>query len=156
MAFQRILCPTDFSPPARAALGVAADLARASAGKLILLHVWQDAGAYALLPEGAIVLQSLAVEIPAEAERQLAEWKRSAEQLGAPSVVTRLVEGPAWARIVEAVAPEGADLIVMGTHGRTGLKHALIGSVAEKVVRHASCPVLVTRTEGPGQQGASR
>ena len=51
-------------------------------------------------------------------------------------------------------APRRADLIVMGTHGRTGIKHALIGSVAERVVRHAPCPVLVVRASGTPLRGA--
>jgi nucleotide-binding universal stress UspA family protein len=143
MAFRKILVPTDFSDPAREALRVAIDLARESKGSLTLVHAW-DVSAFAFVGDG-LILSSLYADIPAAAEQQLAEWKRDAEKLGAVDIATRLANGPAWDKIVEAAKRESAELIVMGTHGRTGLKHALIGSVAERVVRHAPCPVLVVR-----------
>lgn len=76
----------------------------------------------------------------------LEQWADQARRAGAPEVSSRFVEGVAWDRIVDAAKRDSSiDLIVMGTHGRTGLKAALIGSVAEKVVRHPPCRVLVTR-----------
>jgi nucleotide-binding universal stress UspA family protein len=77
---------------------------------------------------------------------QLAKSKTEAQQLGVKEVATRLLTGVPWDEIVSAARSDSAvDLIVIGTHGRTGLAHVLLGSVAEKVVRHAPCPVLVVR-----------
>jgi universal stress protein A len=84
-------------------------------------------------------------------EVELAEWKAHAKELGANEVATRVLTGAPWDQIVAAARDDSAiDLIVMGTHGRTGLKHALLGSVAEKTVRHAPCPVLVVRSRTEG------
>jgi nucleotide-binding universal stress UspA family protein len=86
------------------------------------------------------------VETKTLAENDLARWKGEAEQLGARRVSTVLATGAPWHEIVEIARRDPAiDLIVMGTHGYTGLKHVLMGSVAEKVVRHAPCPVLAAR-----------
>jgi nucleotide-binding universal stress UspA family protein len=141
MPFRNVLFPTDFSDSSRRALRYAVELVRESAGSLTMLHVW-DIKAYSIKGETV----SLLSDIAAEAARLLADWKREAEELGAKQVATAVVEGIAWDKIVETARKEsGFDLVVMGTQGRTGLKHALIGSVAEKVVRHAPCPVLVIR-----------
>jgi nucleotide-binding universal stress UspA family protein len=79
-------------------------------------------------------------------ETELAKCKTYAKELGAADVATLFLSGTAWDEIVSAAHKDPTiDLIVMGTHGRTGLKHALLGSVAEKTVRHAPCPVLVVR-----------
>ena len=83
--------------------------------------------------------------LKALAEQTLADWRHEAEQLAGRSVNAINLEGVPWDRIVKLVREGGYDLLVLSTHGRTGLKHALIGSVAEKIVRHASCPVFVVR-----------
>jgi universal stress protein A len=143
MAFRKILFPTDFSDPSREALRVAVDVVRESGGTLTLFHAW-DVPVYSY--GGAMIPPSVFSDIAAEAEKGLAAWKRDAEKLGAANVATKLGNGTAWDQIVEIVKQDPRfDLVVMGTHGRTGLKHAFIGSVAEKVVRHAPCPVLVVR-----------
>ena len=142
MSFHKILCPTDFSDGSRQALRLAIDRLGPDS-HLVLLHVWEPPYVYgpdAGLP-GAVV-----VETKALAEAELARWKGEAEQLGARGVSTVLAGGAPWHEIVEVARRDPSiDLIVMGTHGRTGLSHVLLGSVAEKVVRHASCPVLVAR-----------
>jgi nucleotide-binding universal stress UspA family protein len=86
-------------------------------------------------------------ETLARSETQLARWKLDAGQSGAPEVIARLEHGDPLDRII-AVAREDRDigLIVLGTHGRTGLKRALIGSVAERVARLAPCTVMVMRS----------
>jgi nucleotide-binding universal stress UspA family protein len=139
--FRNILCPIDFSPCSRHALTVATELAKSSEGSLTIAHVWQTP-AYGSpdAPLSGDVIQSYIDD----AERSLADWTAIATANGV-SARSKLVRGVAWNEIVRFAADSQTDLIVMGTHGRTGLKHVLIGSVAEKVVRHAPCAVLVLR-----------
>lgn len=79
------------------------------------------------------------------AQRHLDEWRAAAEGLGAPRVETAKEAGEPAAEIVAFARERGVDLLVLGTHGRTGLEHALMGSIAERVVRKAHCPVLTVR-----------
>ena len=143
MGFTRIVCPVDFSACSREALRIAAELARDWSAQLVVAHVWEpprwSTGEVMIAPE---VLQNM---VDAE-EAELENWKATAKQLGAREVGTRFLSGVAWDAVLSLLKDDRAiDLVVMGTHGRTGLKHVLLGSVAEKVVRHAPCPVLVVR-----------
>ena len=145
MSFHKILCPVDFSPGSREALVAAAVLARDSNAALVVICVsetswWQAMTGFQLVPE---VIQQVLVS----QEKELATWKAQAEQLGAKNISTRILTGVPWDQIV-AVARDDRDidLIVMGSRGHAGLKHALLGSVAEKTLRHAPCPVLVVRS----------
>jgi universal stress protein A len=148
MGFTKIVCPVDFSAGSREALRIAAELARDWSAPLVVAHVWEppkwSSGEVMIAPE---VIQSL---VDAE-EAELESWKSTAKQLGAREVGTRFLSGVAWDAILSLLKDDPAiDLVVMGTHGRTGLKHVLLGSVAEKVVRHAPCPVLVVREREHG------
>ena len=143
MAFKRILCPLDFSPSSEHAFALAMQLARESGGTLILAHVWEPSpwimGEYSISPE---VMQDLVDN----AEAELKKWCNRAKDLAVKDVQARFFNGVPWDCIVrEAEKDTAIDIIVMGTHGRTGLKHVLLGSVAEKTLRHAPCPVLVVR-----------
>ncbi len=80
-----------------------------------------------------------------ELERKLAQWKAKAEDISGGTVSSQLIEGTAGKEIVRFAREGGLDLIVVGTHGRTGVRHLVLGSVAERVVREAHCPVLVAR-----------
>jgi nucleotide-binding universal stress UspA family protein len=148
MPFKKILCPVDFSDSSREAMRRAADLVKATGGSLTLFHVvhvpltaYSDGGP--MLPSSG---PELTQELGAEAEKSLEEWKKRAEEMGVKKVATQVVAGVPWSVIVEALeADRGYDLVVMGTHGRTGLGRVLLGSVAERVVRHAPCAVLVVR-----------
>ena len=142
--FKKILVPVDFSKYSERALQVACDLSKTFQIPVTLFH------AYAIptypLPEGAVLPSPETVsEILEKTQAAMNQWRSRAVQMGAPHVDAILNEGIAFAEIVRVAREQGFDLICMGTHGRTGLKHALLGSVAEKVVRKASCAVLTVR-----------
>jgi len=143
MSFHKILCPTDYSEGSREGLRVASQLAAESDGQLVIVHVWHAPSTYT--PDMAFSPDTIET-LRRDAEASLAVWKSEAEANGARHVSTRFITGTAWHELVELIERDREiDLVVMGTHGRTGLQHVLLGSVAEKVVRHAACPVLVVR-----------
>jgi len=143
--WKRICCPIDFSDASRAAMEVAADLARRTGAELVLLHAYPIPGY--TFPDGSVVASpKMMQDLADQAERHLEEWRAQAVQLvGAPRVGTQKAVGEPAAEIVSFAKTGGVDLLVVGTHGRTGLEHALMGSVAERVVRRAHCPVLTVR-----------
>jgi len=146
MPWKKILCPIDFSEPARAAMTAAVELCRHFDADLTLFHSYQLPGY--TLPEGSVVASpKMLQELADQAESHLAEWKAIAEQLGAPKVQTSKGIGDPALEVVEVAKEGGYDLIVLGTHGRTGIRHALLGSITERVVRHARCPVLTIHPE---------
>jgi nucleotide-binding universal stress UspA family protein len=154
---KRILVPVDFSDASRKALEHAAELARAFSATIDLLHVW-EAPRY-LPPElviaGPSPQQTLAELSHARAETELREFVQSSGPIAQLIGEVRNVEGVPAAKIVE-VAATGYDLLVMGSHGRTGFRHLLIGSVAERVVRHAKIQVLTVRVPEPHRPHAFR
>jgi len=142
----KILVPIDFSPHAARAFGYATALARRLGAELTLVHVVEDPfatgawGAEVYIPNIGELLQNLI----AAAERQLTTLQDGAVAQGV-TTRTAVITGRPAQSIIEHAASEGCDLIVMGTHGRTGLSHAVMGSVAERVLRKAQCPVLTVR-----------
>lgn len=138
LRIQTILVPTDFSEIAEKALHVARALARDHRAKLVLMsaplppppaaEVYVPVGDFAGLTE--------------EARRQLTSLAKTVTEL---PVETRVLVGSPGSAIVELANDCQADLIVMGTHGRSGLSRVLLGSVAEYVLRHAPCPVLTIK-----------
>lgn len=146
--WKRICCPIDFSDASRAAMEVAADLARRTGAELWLLHAYPVPGY--TFPDGSVVASPKMLQDLADgAQRHLDEWRTAAEGLGAPRVETAKEAGEPAAEIVAFARERGVDLLVLGTHGRTGLEHALMGSIAERVVRKAHCPVLTVRPPQP-------
>jgi universal stress protein A len=142
--FKRILLAADFSSISRAALDVAAKLAAEQGAELIIAHVW-EIPVYAT-GELAPFPPQIVNDVVTAAERVLVEWRDVALTHGVKQVSTLLRNGAPWHELVETIAADTTiDLLVIGTHGRTGIKHVLLGSVAEKVVRHARCAVLVSR-----------
>jgi nucleotide-binding universal stress UspA family protein len=141
-----ILVPVDFSPHAELALRYATTLARRLGAGVGLVHVVEDpflTGAWIseiYVPN----VPELLTDLIAGAERHLAVLKESAAAEGVTARTAVITGRPAEA-IVEHAEAGGFDLIVMGTHGRTGLAHVMMGSVAERVVRKAPCPVLTVR-----------
>jgi universal stress protein A len=143
IAFRTLLVPVDFSEHSSRALDVAIELAKKFDGKLQLIHSY---------PIHAVMLAPYDVAMPLDFERsvreaadkQLGEWAGRARKAGVPVQTTTTAEPPVDA-VVSCARKIGADLIVMGTQGLTGLKHVLLGSVAERTLRHAPCPVLTLK-----------
>lgn len=144
---RKILVPTDFSESSQAALQQAAELARALGASLELLHVWELP---VFLPGELIVSDSggqgtLVDLVREQANQRLAALVASAELEGIHFSAVSCALGIPHAAIVDLATAGQHDLIVVGSHGRTGLKRVLLGSVAERVVRHAPCTVVVAR-----------
>lgn len=143
----RIVVPTDFSESCQAAVDTAVDLARVFDASITLLHVWQIPAyvATATMYGGPDFITPIEEAASARLDAEVARLRKSAR-----NVTSELRGGVAWEEIVEVARAQKADLIVIGTHGRTGFRHALLGSVAEKVVRMATVPVLTVRPRLPG------
>ncbi|HET9552229.1 MAG TPA: universal stress protein [Anaeromyxobacteraceae bacterium] len=153
LELRRILCPVDFSDASSGALRAAASLAARFGGTVTLLHI--DAARGSSIPEAMLETPpEVANDFSAPADRPLLEWKALAERLGAPSVELRRSVGRPEQEIVALAKREPFDLIVLGTHGRGGISHFVVGSVAEEVVRHAPCPVLTIGGEAAKRLGS--
>jgi nucleotide-binding universal stress UspA family protein len=141
----RILVPTDFSKHSEVALTYAAALAEKFGAELILLHVVQDLALF--IPDAVAVAPPIAapVEQFAAAAREALERVARADNLQGLNVRREVREGTPFYEIIRFAKEGDVDLIVMGTHGHSGLTHVLLGSVTEKVVRKAPCPVLTIR-----------
>ena len=140
-AISRILVPTDFSASADAALAYALKLADQVGAPVRLVHVFEDPDALSMYSEVYVPMPpELRAEILADMRRQLTARVTAS---GHSNITTDVLTGAAAQTIVEGATEEHCDLIVMGTHGRHGMAHLLMGSVAERVVRTAVCPVLV-------------
>jgi nucleotide-binding universal stress UspA family protein len=144
MRFRKILCPIDFSEGSRAALEAAVELAKDNGATVTLAHVY-EMPAVASYVARAGDYYDLRGSVGNEVQRQLTQWRQAALDLGARSVDTWKAEGAPWHKIVELAADDQSDLIVIATHGLTGVKRMLLGSVAEMVIRNAPCPVFVVR-----------
>ena len=144
LAPKRILVPIDFSETSLYALRYALTFARQFSGSLYVLHVYEAPSflaGYQTLPKTVAapdseVIQKIRIQLDSLAE---------AENDSRVPIKTCVREGKAYDEIVRFAKAELVDLIIISTHGYTGLKHTLLGSTAERVVRHAPCPVLVVR-----------
>jgi nucleotide-binding universal stress UspA family protein len=142
----RILVPTDFSPTADAALEYAFVLAERFGASLQLLHVLDDPFVVDGMAADAYIAEAPALRTAVldDARERLRHRAAPREVLGQP-IDTEVLFGHGARTIAEYAAERGVDLIVMGTHGRSGFAHLLLGSVAERLVRTAPCPVLTVR-----------
>jgi universal stress protein A len=160
---KKILAPTDLSELSRAGVRYALELAASESAEVIVYHVvrYNAAAPYYGLDDGFLLATQLPAvsEIMEEDRRLLAKFLREnfADLIAKVKIRPEVTVGTPYSKIVEKAAAENADLIVMSTHGRTGILHGLIGSVAEKVVRLAACPVLTVRPrkEEPSKQAAA-
>ena len=138
-----ILVPTDFGEGSDAALSYAVELAKVIGAELVVLHTYEIP--VVGFPDGTLVATA---ELTSRILESAKEGLDAAAKKLAPTGVrvrTLVKQGDTWRTILEVADEVSAGLIVMGTHGRRGLPRALLGSVAEKVVRTASCPVLTVR-----------
>jgi nucleotide-binding universal stress UspA family protein len=147
-SIKRILVPTDFSEPSGEAVATAIAFARAFAATIDLVHVTVEA-TYALPPPVDVATVPIDMtKVMDQAAKSLAAEEARVRAAGVACESTLLVGRPD-AEIVAQADKTAADLIVMGTHGRGGLGHAILGSVAERVVQHAHRPVLIVPRPRP-------
>ncbi len=147
---KRILVPTDFSDPSDGALEYARSLASTFGATIDLVHVFDDpftSGAF--IGDGTVMLPLELRDQLLDVAREHLATRHAVHAQTLPGSSTQLLTGATAKRIVEHAAETHPDLIVIGTHGRGGLSHLLLGSVAERVVRTAPCPVLSMRTPQP-------
>lgn len=142
---KKILYPTDFSESSLEALKYAVSFARDYKAKLVVMHVVNEK----IFSEGLNLPRvsapdALAQELAAEAERQLKVLIPAAERAGL-DWDTAILRGMPFLEIIRYARANDVDLIVIGTHGRSGVEHIIFGSTAEKVVRKSPCPVLSVR-----------
>jgi nucleotide-binding universal stress UspA family protein len=147
MQIKTILFPTDFSNGARAAMDHAISLAKDYNAKLILLYVIQDISIAEWYIPSSISVTDLVEDMQKSAWNEMNKWNTEVSAK-VKDVETMVVRGVPFAEIIKTAKNKNADLIVIGTHGRTGIDHMLFGSTAEKVVRKAPCPVLTVRIAG--------
>ncbi len=140
---KRILVATDFSETAKEALEYALAMAKPLGAEIVLMHAW-EIPVYAF-PDGAMIPGGLFDGLEAASDEALQTQLKLYEKSGV-KMRGALRMGPAWREVGVVAEQEKADLIVMGTHGRRGVVRMVLGSVAERVVRSAPCPVL---TVGP-------
>ena len=145
--FRKILVPTDFSSASKQAIPYGCAMAKQHEAELVLCHVLEMPH-YPTLFEGTAVVvppldESLRTQLAAQLDELAAETSRD------HGVACRALirDGSPTQELLDCATDEQADLIVIATHGYTGLKHMLLGSTAEQIVRHASCPVLTIRAD---------
>jgi nucleotide-binding universal stress UspA family protein len=145
--FERILCPVDFSPCSQTALEYALYMAEQFQGKVHVLHVCTTP--VSLYPELVVWAEreqsTLGALIEEQAREQMGRLIDGLNEHQRSRVIPEVEMGDPVSTIIERAERAGCDLIVVGTHGRTGLAHLVLGSVAERVVRGASCAVLTVR-----------
>lgn len=139
ITLRRILVPTDFSEYSGEAIGYACALADKFEAELHLLHVLESQISSTPIFAGGLALNPIVNESREAAEKALVQ---TAPERAA---VRATAEGPPFLEILRYAKDNNIDLIVMGTHGRAGLAHVMLGSVAERVVRKSTCPVMTVR-----------
>ncbi len=147
MQIKTILFPTDFSQGPRAAMDHAISLAKDYDAKLILLYVIQDISIAEWYIPSTLSVTDLVEDMQRSARVEMDKWGAEVSAKVA-DVEKMVVRGVPFVEILKTAKDKKADLIVIGTHGRTGIDHMLFGSTAEKVVRKSSCPVLTVRIAG--------
>jgi nucleotide-binding universal stress UspA family protein len=151
VTIKNIVVPTDFSEAAAHALDYALSLAKTFQAKIFLVHVYEPIVYYSDAPMGMPDLVELEQNIQTVAEQSLKnlvekQIRPRETETGVIPVETILVQGKPFVEIIKAAKERNADLIILSTHGRSALEHILLGSVTEKVVRKAHCPVLTVRS----------
>ncbi len=143
-----ILWPTDFSDLSTAAVPYVRQYREIFQAKVHVIHVCVPVPDPDFLPD-SVALSDADIQLTRtwfEASKDQVQRMVDEHLVGIPDVVTKVIRGHPWHEICGYAKESGIDLIILGTHGRTGLRHALMGSVAERVVQHAHCPVLTFKS----------
>lgn len=143
---KKILCPTDFSQPSQKAVSYAASIAKAFGAELFLLNVIEPVFSNTFVVYEPTLGSQLQISMEEHAQEHLAKLEEQLSEAG-HKVESKITQGRSYSEIIEEANNIGADMIVLGTHGRTGIGHFLIGSTAEKVVRMAKCPVVTVKAD---------
>lgn len=150
MPIKRILVPVDYSSCSRASLQLAVELAQTFQATLDVVHVW-DRPSYVsdvvMTTSEPVSGKSLIALIQENAQRDLDEFLRTTALPPGTTITGRLLSGDPASTLMHELKQKKCDLVVVGTHGRTGLAHMLLGSVAEKLVRLSPVPVLTVPDE---------
>jgi nucleotide-binding universal stress UspA family protein len=147
-----LLCPIDCSDGSRAALDYALFISEHFGAKLHVLHCWHVS--HHVRPDLSVWMEAhgqkpISEVVASEARQQTERFLSSLKPTQRSALEVEIVEGQPWRTIIDVATREAADLIVLGSHGHSGLAHLTLGSTAEKVVRHAKCPVLTVRHPAP-------
>jgi nucleotide-binding universal stress UspA family protein len=143
--FKKILVPSDGSEQAHKAAEVAADLAKSQGAQVIGIFVIDPFPYIGIGDASAIGLQAYMAEAQAAAGQSLADIRKMCEARSVTFAGDTIERGAAYEGILETAKAEGCDLIVMGSHGRKGLQALILGSVAQKVLTHATVPVMIIK-----------
>jgi nucleotide-binding universal stress UspA family protein len=147
----KILVPVDYSDHARTVLDFASNFATKVKAELVVLYVWETMphfppGLQVTLPSGPRPLEEVVQD---NAAREMREFLAGVAVSSSVPVVSRIDSGPAARRILERIATDGIGLVIIGTHGRGGVKHWALGSVAERIVRLSPVPVITVPERRP-------
>ena len=145
MRFRKILVPSDFSQASQHALHYAIGFAKCFNTQLRLLHVTEDLPVLSYVDYEGFDLSQFSVRIREDAEKEFERLLRETPDLGDLRTTTAIQSGVPYMAIINEAKEQDCDLIILATHGRSGLGHFLMGSVAEKVVRNSPCPVLTVK-----------
>ena len=148
MKIATILCPVDYSLGSFTALTKALDLAASFRARVEVLHVWELP--HSLRPDLMVWLEGserseVSRVVTSQAAQEMARFLEKLPLAQRQILTTKILEGNIIDQIIKTAKDGGFDMIVMGTHGRTGLEHVLLGSIAERTIRRATCPVLTVR-----------
>lgn len=143
LTLKKVLCATDFSPGSQQAVRAACQVASRAGAELVIFHAWH-------VPTLSYTLEApfpphIVQGVIDDAQRALDGVVQDVKAAGVQNGAGKLVSGVPWMKTLEELEDTAYDLCVVGTHGRTGLAHVLLGSFAEKIVRHAPCSVLAVR-----------
>ncbi|BAI81243.1 universal stress protein [Deferribacter desulfuricans SSM1] len=145
---KKILCPVDFSETSNYALTYAIDFAKVFNAELELFHVIFDESQIVAFYLPQVTFQNFDKELEEAAKKEMDKLVEDFEELKNVNYSVKFAKGTPFLEIINEAKENSFDMIVIGTHGRTGLEHALFGSTAEKVVRKAPCPVFTVRLKG--------
>ncbi|MCA1926826.1 MAG: universal stress protein, partial [Calditerrivibrio sp.] len=137
VSIKKILVPTDFSETSKYAIQYAIEFTKSFGAELEIVHVIFDESQIVAFYLPQVTFQNLDKELEESAEKQMKDFIESFPELSSVKYSVKMLKGTAFVEIINEAKEYNADLIIIGTHGRTGLEHVLFGSTAEKVVRKA-------------------